>query len=105
MSTYTFPSAFDGQPFLEAGLDLQTVAERGSPPLLHHDELARDERALNLELHHTLHAERVCVILFFLFLFAHDDSSPKFLTTISEPDDFDDDDDTDNDGEGGGWYR
>ena len=64
VSTYTFPSAFDGQPFLEAGLDLQTVAERGSPPLLHHDELARDERALNLELHHTLRAERVCVILF-----------------------------------------
>lgn len=41
---------------------------------------------------------------FFLFLFAHD-RSPKFLSTISEPDDFDDDDDTDNDGEGGGWYR
>lgn len=57
-------------------MDLQTVAEGRSPPL--NDALARDERALNLELHH---CTAVCYPFRFFFVFAH---RPSISLTTSQ---------------------
>lgn len=64
---------------MEAGLDLQTVAEGGSP--LFDDELAHDERALNLELHHRC---SVCCPVSLLFF------ARSKITDFPDPDTLDD---------------